>query len=234
MKTSSVITLAALLISGSAAAQQARTTAEGAAAPAWDVLLRARSHAPTRTSGAITAEDLKTRLYIFADDSMGGRLIATPGNVKAVEYIASEVKRLGLVPMGDNGSYFQSLNMVERTFDSTSRFAAGSNNFTAWTDYLPRDQGAATRKIDGAQVVFGGTWGDSTSLINASAAAGKFVVLRYSEAGGAQGAGGGVDRGRVSRYFANAAGIAIASFDLFPRQLIPGYRLPGQPLRGGT
>jgi len=76
MKTSSVITLAALLISGSAAAQQARTTAEGAAAPAWDVLLRARSHAPTRTSGAITAEDLKTRLYIFADDSMGGRLIA--------------------------------------------------------------------------------------------------------------------------------------------------------------
>jgi hypothetical protein len=235
MKTSSVITLAALLISSSAAAQQARTSSDGtAAAPAWDVLLRARNHAPTRTSGAISAEDLKTRLYIFADDSMGGRLIATPGNVKAVEYIASEVKRLGLVPMGDNGSYFQSLNMVERTFDSTSRFAVGANTFTPWTDYLPRDQGAATRKIDGAQVVFGGTWGDSTSLIDPAATAGKLVVLRYSPAAATQGPPGGVDRARVSRHFANAAGIAIASFDLFPKQFIPLYQQPNQLIRDGA
>ena len=68
MKTQSVITLAALLVAGAAGAQQARNPSDGAAAPAWDVLLRGRTHTPTRTSGAITAEDLKTRLYIFADD----------------------------------------------------------------------------------------------------------------------------------------------------------------------
>ena len=226
--------LTTVFLSSSALAQQAAGPSEGSAPPTWDVLLRGRTHTPTRTTSAITAADLQTRLYIFADDSMQGRLLATAGNVKGVEYTASEVKRLGLTPMGDSGTFFQSLNMVERKFDSTSRFAAGSNSFTAWTDYLLRDQGAATRKIDGAQVVFGGTWGDSTSLINPSAAAGKFVVLRYSEAGGAQGAGGGVDRGRVSRYFANAAGIAIASFDLFPRQLIPVYQRPGQLIREGT
>src|SRR5256885_12541045 len=234
IKSISLAVLTTVFFSSSAVAQQALSLSEGSVPPTWDVLLRGRTHTPTRTTSAITASDLQTRLYIFADDSMQGRLLATAGNVKGVEYIASEVKRLGLVPMGDNGTFFQSLNMVERKFDSTSRFAAGSNTFTAWTDYLLRDQGAATKKIDGTQVVFGGTWGDSTSLIDPSAAAGKFVVLRFSEAGGQQGTGGGVDRGRVSRYFANAAGIAIARFELFPRQLIPVYQRPGQLIREGA
>jgi hypothetical protein len=232
MKTPLVFTLAALLVCGPAAAQQARSSAEGTAAPpSWDVLLRSRTHAPTPTTGAITPEDLKTRLYIFADDSMQGRLLATPGNVKAVEYIASEVKRLGLVPMGDNGTYFQSLNMVERKFDTTSHFTAGGVTYNAWSDYLPRDQGAATRKADGAQVVFGGTWGDSASLIDPAATAGKVVVLRYGQAAVTPGPPGGVDRARVSQRFANAAGIAIASFDLFPKQAIPLFQQPNQLIR---
>ena len=226
--------LALLIVSGSAAAQQAMTPSEGGVAPSWDVLLRGRTHTPTRTTAAITPADLQTRLYIFADDSMQGRMLATAGNVKAVDYIASEVKRLGLLPMGDNGSYFQSLNMVERKFDPTSRFSAGGSQFTAWTDYLLRDQGSAARRMDGANVVFGGTWGDSTSLIDPSAAAGKLVVLRFSPAGGTQGAPGGIDRARASSYFASAAGIAVASFDLFPRQFIQLYQRPGQLIRDGS
>ena len=238
MKTQSVRIIAAasaLLFGDIATAQQARTPTDGAAVPpTFDVLLRGRTHIPTPTTGAITPADLQTRLYIFADDSMQGRLLATPGNVKGVEYIASEVKRLGLQPMGDNGTYFQSLNMVERKLDSTSHLTAGGKEYTAWADYLPRDQGAATRKMDGAQVVFGGTWGDSSSLIDPAAAAGKLVVLRFSPAGGSQGAPGGVDRARVSRYFANAAGIAIASFDLFPRQFVQVYQRPSQLIRDGN
>ena len=225
--------LTTFLVSTSALAQQARTTPE-TVPPSWDVLLRGRTHTPTGTMSAITASDLQTRLYIFADDSMQGRLLATAGNVKGVEYIASEVKRLGLVPMGDNGTFFQSLNMVERKFDSTSSFAAAGAPFVAWTDYLLRDQGSAARKMNGAQVVFGGTWGDSTSLIDPATAGGKVVVLRFSPAGGAQGAPGGVDRARVSRYFANAAGIAIASFDLFPKQFIQLYQRPSQLIRDGV
>ena len=79
--------------------------------------MRGRTHTPTPTTAAITAADLKTRLYIFADDSMQGRLLATAGNVKGVEYIAGEVKRMGLVPMGDNGTYFQAVNVVDRKYD---------------------------------------------------------------------------------------------------------------------
>src|SRR3954466_10680147 len=127
--------IAGLFIAGSAGAQQAATTpSEGGVAPSWDVLMRGRTHVPTPTTSAITAADLKTRLYIFADDSMQGRLLATAGNAKGVEYIADEIKRIGLIPLGENGTYFQTVNVVERTFNPASKLAVGSTAFTPWTD----------------------------------------------------------------------------------------------------
>ena len=62
---------------------------------------------PAPTSAAITERDLKIRLYQFADDSMQGRQIGRIGNMKGTDYIAAEAKRLGLVPAGDNGTYFR-------------------------------------------------------------------------------------------------------------------------------
>lgn len=62
------------------------------------------------TVPAITAEDLRTRLYIYADDSMLGRRFGEAGNEKATRYIASEVRRMGLEPAGDSGAYFQDIH----------------------------------------------------------------------------------------------------------------------------
>src|ERR1700704_3186745 len=123
---------ASVLIGGSAAAQQAAKapSPESGAAPSWDVLMRGRTHVPTPTTAAITAADLKTRFYIFADDSMQGRLLATAGNVKGVEYIANEVKRMGLIPMGDNGTYFQAVNVVDRKYDPTTKLVVGKTAFS--------------------------------------------------------------------------------------------------------
>src|SRR3954469_11534218 len=103
-----VSVLALFAAAGAASAQQAQSPPplDRGAPPNWDVLMRGRTHAPTPTSGAITAADLKTRLYIFADDSMQGRLLATAGNVKGVEYIANELKRFGLEPAGGERSLF--------------------------------------------------------------------------------------------------------------------------------
>jgi hypothetical protein len=55
-----------------------------------------RTHTPEPTSAAITAADLKTRLYIFAADSMEGRETGTRGHIKATNYINSELTKLGL------------------------------------------------------------------------------------------------------------------------------------------
>src|SRR3954468_10154674 len=152
MKESSIRTaalLAAFALALPAAAQESSSggSAGSAAPPSWDLLTRPRTHVPKPTVPAITAADLATRLYIFADDSMQGRLLATEGNVKGVEYIADEIKRIGLIPMGENGTYFQTVNVVERTFNPASKLAVGSTAFTPWTDYALRDQGAGARSI---------------------------------------------------------------------------------------
>src|SRR5437763_5868860 len=51
-----------------------------------------RTHTPEPTTAAITAADLKTRLYIFAADSMEGRETGTRGHIKATNYIEAELK----------------------------------------------------------------------------------------------------------------------------------------------
>ncbi len=65
--------------------------------------------APQPTQTAITAADLMTRIYIFADDSMQGRGTGTEGYDRAALYITDELRRLGLRPAGDNSTYFQRL-----------------------------------------------------------------------------------------------------------------------------
>ena len=65
--------------------------------------------APRPTTTDITANDMRTRLYQFADDSMEGRRIGERGNVKGTDYIAREFARLGLKPGGDNGTWYQEL-----------------------------------------------------------------------------------------------------------------------------
>ncbi|HZF73738.1 MAG TPA: M28 family peptidase, partial [Gemmatimonadaceae bacterium] len=224
--------LASVIVAGTAAAQKAQSPpAEPGAAPNWDVLMRGRTHTPTPTTAAITAEDLKTRLYIFADDSMQGRLLATAGNARAVEYIAAEVKHMGLGPMGDNGTYFQKVNVVDRKFDPSSKLVVGSTTFNPWTDYALRDQGSAARSLDGVQAIFGGTWGDSASLVDPAAAAGKLVVLKVNPNGVTQNSGGGVNRSIVTRHFANAAGIAVASLEAMPPLMIQLFQQPNQLLK---
>ncbi len=75
---------------------------------------------PKHTTAAITPSDLRTRLYIYADDSMMGREAGTIGNYKATEYIAEQVKRMGLVPAGDNGTYFQDIKSSSSRFQPTN------------------------------------------------------------------------------------------------------------------
>ena len=81
----------------------------------WAALSRPRTHAPKPTEAAITPADLTTRVYLFADDSMAGRLLDSRGNQMGVEYIARELARLGLTPAGDAGGFFQQVPLAYRT-----------------------------------------------------------------------------------------------------------------------
>lgn len=127
------------------------------------------------TTAAITACDLMTRLYIFADDSMMGRQVGTRYNDMGTDYIEREVRRLGLAPAGEGGTFFQKVPVFSRSFDSTSTLRVGGTTFSGGRDFTATINGASF-SLDGAPVVFGGVAGDTLNLLPAGAAAGKVVV----------------------------------------------------------
>lgn len=139
--------------------------------------------APRPTQSAITANDLRTRLYQFADDSMMGRRIGELGNYKGTEYIAREFRRLGLKPAGDSGTFFQTLPFGPSSFDAnTARLAVGGQSLTLKKDWIPTVPTVANgfgpgATINGIPAVYAGQWGDSTAMIDAGAFRGKVVVF---------------------------------------------------------
>ena len=75
----------------------------------------------SQTTPAITAKDLRLRMNILASDSLAGRRTGELGCEMAARYIASEFKRIGLIPLDSAKSYFQNYEFSERTFDSTKK-----------------------------------------------------------------------------------------------------------------
>jgi hypothetical protein len=188
--------------------------------------------AAERTRTAITPADLMSRLYLYADDSMMGRSAGTEYNLKATAYIAAEVRRMGLVPAGDSGGYFQNVPLVRRSYDEQSRLVVDGVALKAFEDFQPRDQGAATRAIEGAQAVFAGAWGDSVMLAPEQAA-GKLVVIATPRHPQPQQPPWFVPRAGATARYRAAAGIAIVSLDLMPAQLKQAFRDPQVILKEG-
>lgn len=173
------------------------------------------------TTAAIDERDLRIRLYAFADDSMQGRQVGRVGNKKGTDFIAAEVKRLGLVPAGDNGGYFQVLPFHLKYFTDHSRLTANGTPLKWLEDWVAVPGTRAPRFISNADVIFGGVAGDTSKQITAAQAAGKFVVLlpgapAQGRAGGPPGGGGGGGGrggfGGAPNRFADA--VAIATIDL--------------------
>lgn len=155
-----------------------------------------RTWAPRPTVPAITANDLRTRLYQIADDSMLGRRVGELGNYKVTTYIAAEFKRLGLKPAGDNGSFFQELAFGPMGFDSTSaKLVAGSAPLAPKRDWIPIAPTAANglglgAQLNGVQTVFAGRWRDTSVVLDPGVFKGKIAVFTSSAAGAGLIAGG--------------------------------------------
>jgi hypothetical protein len=175
--------------------------------PAPDTKLPVK-HTPEKTKADISVKDLMTRLYILADDSMGGREAGTIGNFKGTDYIAAEAKRMGLVPAGDSGTYFQTLPFKIRTSDSTSMLSAGGTPLAFGTEWV--GSGNLSANMPDLQVVWGGTLGDSASLIAPEQATGKLVVFMLPTGPNAR----RVTRG-ATRSAPTAAAVAVVVPDMY-------------------
>jgi peptidase M28-like protein len=138
------------------------------------------------TTAAITPQDLRTRISIFADDSMQGRRTGTPGNIKGNAYIAGELKRLGLTPAGDSGSFLQRVPLMRFRVDSAqATLRAGSGSLALW-EYYPYqpDFHVPVRPVSGAPVVYIGGAADVSSLPPRDSLKGKVVLYRNDANGG--------------------------------------------------
>ena len=147
-------------------------------------------HPPRPTTAAITAEELRTRLYIFSDDSMQGRRVGTVGNMKGTAYIASELKRLGIEPGGDDGGYFQRLPYVVRQFAGTPTLRIDGTALDLNADFVAVPGIRAPKPIVNVPVIFGGVEGDTSRQIAPADAAGKLVILSVPAAGARPARGG--------------------------------------------
>jgi aminopeptidase YwaD len=66
----------------------------------------------TPTLPASSADTLKSHVRYLASDELTGRGVDTPGIKLARDYIAREFAKYGLVPGGDNGTYFQGFDVT--------------------------------------------------------------------------------------------------------------------------
>lgn len=181
--------------------------------------------AAARTGAAISEADLRHRMYLVADDSMGGRPTGSFGHIKVTEYLAAEAKRIGLLPGGDNGTYFQNVPFIKRVPQSITLSVDGQN-LAMWDDFIAVHPGAAIRSYDNVQVVYGGVIQDTMTMLTREQAAGKFVILTTR--------GGGQLRGTTAgSRLEGAAGVAT----ILPAQLMGLYRnflrTPGPTFNGG-
>jgi hypothetical protein len=122
------------------------------------------SRSQTPTSADITAQDVRTRTYIIADDSMEGRDTGKRGGLRSARYIAGELKRLGLEPAGDDGTYLQRIPWVSRTPDTTGVLRVGERTLRWGSDYLVIPKLGFALAL-GGQPFGGGFRGDNIATI---------------------------------------------------------------------
>lgn len=184
-------------------------------------------HDARPTAAAVTAGDLRTHLYVMADDSMGGREAGARGNVMATDYLAAQAARLGLVPAGENGTFFQAVPLVRKGVAEGAALAAGATPLAIGTDFLPVPRfgtvlvfGERMEARD-VEVVYGGRVGEPTAMLPPEQARGKLVVFAAPLGPDGRPAFAFWSGGRTFERYAGAAGVAFATLD---------YTAPG--LRG--
>ena len=140
-----------------------------------------------------SAAEIGRRIEKLASDEFEGRAPGTPGGRAASQYIADEMEAAGLLPMGEDGSYFQTLTLTQATTLPSSTLtlskeeeivlsADQSKNMVYWTKHL--DDNVSLADSDVVFVGYGIVapeygWNDYAGLD----AAGKTVVMLVNDPG---------------------------------------------------
>ena len=91
---------------------------------------------PTPAEGEITVESLTNHIKMLASDEFAGRAPATPGGVKATEYLAKQLTALGIEPGAPDGTYFQQVPIVESVTERSFVLSVPGNTYRYYTDII--------------------------------------------------------------------------------------------------
>jgi Zn-dependent M28 family amino/carboxypeptidase len=114
----------------------------------------------TSPEGVITYAAIEKHIVALSSDEMKGRMPATPSEEKVVEYIAAQMREIGLEPAA-GGSYFQEVPLLLVTGRSSPwlEFVTpnGTLSLAKQTDYVSFGRKMETSvTLDGSEVVFAG------------------------------------------------------------------------------
>ena len=116
---------------------------------------------------SITAEDFLRRVGIIAHDSMRGRNTPSPELDQTAEYLASEFRKMGLLPGAGGGSFIQRYPLRRERVDIVASGVSipGGRTLRLGTDVILLSGGATgPRGISGPVVVVSGTPDSAQSL----------------------------------------------------------------------
>ncbi len=86
----------------------------------------------------IIIADLQTHINYLTNDKLEGRRTGTNGEKLAYEYIGNEFKNIGLLPKGDNNTYWQLFEVTnEKILSKSSHLFINANELAMDTDYFP-------------------------------------------------------------------------------------------------
>lgn len=127
---------------------------------------------------AIRTADLKKDLYALADAHFRGRSAGTLDELKAAAWLAERFRQIGLVPAGDDSSYFQFFNLWRNILTPASTVLLNNQPLNLWTDVMLSQLAPATIN---APVVY---LGDAVSIdTNAVDVTGKVVAVAANAKG---------------------------------------------------
>ena len=98
---------------------------------------------PPAAISAIRERDIKRDLYALAGDDMRGREAGTIDEMHASMWLAEEMRKIGLAPKGEMGSWFQWWNMRRARISTTSSSVSiAGRKWTLWSDITPTTNAA--------------------------------------------------------------------------------------------
>ena len=110
----------------------------------------------TPRTRSITPGDIAPHVRFLSHDLFDGRGVGGRGEELTVEYLATQLELAGAEPAGEDGTYFQTVPLVEITTQASSSVRLAGRDLVPLDEYVGNNERQTGREVFDAEVVFVG------------------------------------------------------------------------------